>query len=89
MFDLIKSMLPRMVQDIITSAVTLLAAHGYITADQTQATIGSLFFLAMLVINWMIAQHRKTNAVVAGANATGSQITRADASAIAKGKPIA
>lgn len=87
MFDtLIKSFAPRALQDLITSAVTLLAAHGYITHDQEQSTIGSLFFLGMLAVNYFIAQHRKTNAVQAGASAVGAFIPRADAANIAKGK---
>lgn len=83
---LIKSFAPRVVQDLITSLVALLAAHGYITADQTQSTIGSLFFLGMLVVNYFIAQHRKANAAQTGAAITGSYLPRAEALNIAKGK---
>lgn len=72
---LIKSFAPRVVQDLITSLVALLAAHGYITADQTQSTIGSLFFLAMLIVNYFIGQKRKADAAVAGAASTGAVLT--------------
>jgi hypothetical protein len=87
MFEtLIKNFLPRALQDVITTAVSLLAAHGYITQNDVQSTIGSLFFLGMLVVNYFIAQNRKSTAAVAGAAATGSYLAPADASAIAKGK---
>lgn len=87
MFDtLIKNFLPRIAQDLITSLVALLAAHGYITADQTQSTVGSLFFLAMLGMNYALHTNRKANAAEAGANAAGGAIDRPTAIAIAKGK---
>lgn len=73
MLNFIKSFLPHAVQDIVTALVTFLAAHGYITADQTQATIGSLFFLVMVVANYFVAQSRKAKAAQAGGMAVAAQ----------------
>lgn len=88
MFDILKSFLPRAVQDLITAGVSCLAVHGYVTADQTQSLIGSLFFIVMLIANYFIAQARKENAAAAGANTVGGALTPSQATAIAKtGKP--
>lgn len=83
---ILKNFLPRIVQDLVTSAVAILAAHGYITQSQEQATIGSAFFLAMLVINYVLHTNRKADAAAAGAVAVGGAISSETALAIAKGK---
>jgi hypothetical protein len=84
MLDIVRAFLPRAVQDLIVAFVGTLAAHGYITADQTQSTVGSLFFLAMLVANYFLSQHSKANAAQIGAEVTGTYLPRADAISIAK-----
>ena len=87
MLDILKSFAPRAVQDLITTAAALLAAHGYITPGaQEQRFIGASFFLVMLIVNYIIGQNRKADAAHAGANAVGASISTAEASAIAKGK---
>jgi hypothetical protein len=87
MFDtLIKSFAPRAIQDLITSIAGILVAHGFMTADQTQGFIGSAFFLAMLIVNYFIAQHRKANAAQVGAAVAGADLPRSTALNIAKGK---
>lgn len=48
---LLKSLAPRIIQDVVTTGAGYLAAHGYLAADQQQAFIGSIFFLVMLVVN--------------------------------------
>jgi hypothetical protein len=83
---LLKNFLPRIVQDILTSGAAVLVAHGYITTDQQQGLIGSAFFIAMLIINYVISQNRKANAAHAGANAVGASISAEQAATIAKGK---
>ena len=83
---LLKNFLPRIVQDLVTSAAAILAAHGYIAASQEQAFIGSAFFLVMLAINYMLHTNRKADAATAGANAAGGAISSETALAIAKGK---
>jgi hypothetical protein len=70
--DLIKNMLPRVVQDLVTSAAALLVAHGFINADQTQGFIGSAFFIAMLIVNYFIANSRKAAAAQAGGMAVAA-----------------
>jgi hypothetical protein len=88
MVDLLKSLLPRIVQDVITSAAAILATHGYLAADQQQGFIGSAFFLIMLAVNYFLSQNRKANAAIVGANTVGAPMTYSTASAIAKtGKP--
>lgn len=86
MGDLLKSFLPRVVQDILTSAAAILASHGVIAADQEQQFIGATFFLAMLIINYFVAMSRKANAAQAGAAAVGGILPPSTATAIAKGK---
>lgn len=86
MWDILKTFAPRAVQDLITAAAGIMVAHGYISASQEEGFIGSAFFLAMLVVNYFIAQNRRANAAIAGANAAGATITPATATAIAKGK---
>lgn len=87
MFEtIIKNFLPRVVQDLLTSAAALLVAHGYITSSQEQGFIGSGFFLVMLVANYMIGQNRKVNAASAGASAVGGSLSPQVATLIAKGK---
>lgn len=73
MLDFLKSFLPRAVQDIVTAGVGYLAAHGYVTADQTQSLIGSVFFIVMLIVNRLIANQRKTDAAIAGGLAVANQ----------------
>lgn len=83
---LLTSFMPRVLQDVITSAAALLTAHGFMTADQQQGFIGAAFFLAMLIINYIMHLSHGKDAASAGANAAGGSITPATASAIAKGK---
>ncbi len=85
MFDLIKSLAPRIVQDLIMSAATLLVAHGYITASQSEGFVGSAFFIAMLVVNAAISHYRKADAAQYGASAVGGTLSQTTANAIAKG----
>jgi len=89
MLDLLKSFLPRIVQDILTSAAALLVAHGYIASSDVQGFVGSTFFLAMLIVNYVIDQSGKANAAAAGANTIGGALSPSQATAIAKtGKPL-
>lgn len=63
---ILKNFLPRLVQDGVTAGVGILAAHGYVTADQTQSLVGSLFFIAMLVANRLIGDAQRNSAAIAG-----------------------
>lgn len=82
------SMLPRILQDVITSAAALLTAHGFLAADgsQTQGFIGAAFFLAMLIINYVLHLAHGSDAANAGAMMAGGTISPQAASAISKGK---
>jgi len=71
---LIKSAIPRVVQDAVTAFAAYLATHGYITGDQTTGFIGSAFFLVMLLVNLIINQIRKHNAAIAGGAAVASAV---------------
>lgn len=62
----IKTLAPRLVQDLVTALAGYLAAHGYITADQTQSLIGAAFFIVMLIVNRIIGDNRKEKAAQAG-----------------------
>lgn len=84
MFDILKAFAPRAVQDIITAIAGVLVSHGVVTADQEQSFIGAAFFLAMLVVNYLIANKRKADAAQIGALTTGNYLTRSDALSIAK-----
>lgn len=57
--SLVKSVSQSVVQDVATSAAAYFAAHGWITADQTQGFVGSVFFLGMLAVNAYF-QHTQT-----------------------------
>lgn len=88
MGELLKSLAPRIAQDLITSGAALLVAHGYITSNQQQDFIGAAFFLIMLVINSFLHLNRQMRAAEAGANTVGSALTAAQSMSIAKtGKP--
>ena len=72
---LLKSAIPRVVQDTVTALAGYLAAHGIISGDQTTGFVGSAFFLAMIVVNLMVNQIRKHNAAVAGGVAVATVAT--------------
>ena len=85
---IITSMLPRIVQDLITSAAAILTAHGFLAADgsQTQGFIGAGFFLVMLIINYGLHLDHGATAATAGAASVGAVISPTAAIEIAKGK---
>lgn len=83
---LLTSLLPRIVQDLITSSAALLTAHGFLAADDQQKYIGAAFFLVMLAINYVLHLSHGADAATAGANAAGGSIAPSTAYAIAKGK---
>ena len=85
MGDLLKSLLPRVIQDLLTSGAAVLVAHGYLMASQSEAFVGSAFFLIMLVVNYSISQGRKADAATSGAAAVGGILAPSTAKAIAKG----
>lgn len=88
MLDMLKTFLPRAVQDILTGLASVLFAHGFLPdAASEEKFIGSTFFLSMLVINYFITQSRKGKAAIAGAASTGILLTPDVVStAIAAGK---
>lgn len=54
-----KSIGQSVIQDAATAGSGWMAAHGFLASDQTQAFIGSVVFLGMLVVN-AILQHKQT-----------------------------
>lgn len=86
MLDLFKNMLPRLIQDGLTSLAAYLAANGFLASNQEQGFIGATFFLAMLAVNYFVAQSHRATAAQAGAAATGSVLSRPAALDVAKGK---
>lgn len=57
-----KSTAQSLIQDAATVGAASLAGHGFLAADQTQAFIGSVVFLGMLIFN-AIVQHSQKGAV--------------------------
>jgi hypothetical protein len=88
---ILTSLLPRIVQDLITSAAAVLTAHGFLAADgsQTQGFIGAAFFLVMLAFNYMLHLNHGATAATNGAAAVGGTISPSAAIEIAKGKTVA
>lgn len=57
--DILKSLAPRIVQDLITSLAVFLASQGWITNAQQEEFIGAAFFLVMLVVNAALHLNRQ------------------------------
>lgn len=84
----LNAVLPRLVQDVLTSLAAVLMGHGFLAADgsQTQGFIGAGFFLVMLVVNYFVMQSHKQTIAANGAAAVGGVLSPLQASNIAKGK---
>lgn len=69
---LLKNVIPRFLQDAITAGVGYLTVHGYVTADQTQSLIGSLFFIALLIVNRLMGDSKLRKAEITGGMAVAA-----------------